>query len=396
MRRAVDVPRPQDVARPEKLGADRVAEHDLARQHPLADQQAEVHRVRAREPAAVPLADGKVRHPDTHLALRRLAAFWREELAELRIELEQRLPGAPSARRTDACRHLTVILMPCPAAHPVGGLTRTHAWRVHPAIASMRPMPRSPDLVECAASLLEADPGLVRVLGLRDASTNGHRRVLPVLSVDAGEWSPPERDALGAGTVALAVLDGWLTDGEVLIGPRDPFDAWSARWTICTHARMAVIGDAFAGALRTWPRAGARSPDAPRTRVPANDRAIEDRVLELLWRIALRWGQAAAGGVVLPTAIDARAVCLMLGEPQAGLALARLEVRGVTLRRGALHLLPFSGSDTPRRDMLRAAASEQLALARAANDDCLALCELLDVGLRGRARRIPAQTSSTR
>ena len=257
-------------------------------------------------------------------------------------------------------------------------------------------MHRSPDLAECAASLLEADPRLVRVLGLRDASANGHRRVLPVLTVDAGEWSPPQRDELGAGTVALTVLDGWLTDGELLLGPRDTFDPWTERWTVCTHVRMAVIGDAFAGALRTWPHATTRPPDAPRTRVPANDGAIEDRVLELLWRIALRWGFSAAGGVVLPETIDSRSVGMILDEPKAGLALATLATRGVKLRRGALHLLTLSGSEVPRRDALRAAATQQLALARAAHDDCLALCELLGVGLRGRAAHVPTQKTSMR
>jgi hypothetical protein len=256
-------------------------------------------------------------------------------------------------------------------------------------------MHRSPDLVECAASLLEADPRLARVLGLRDASANGHRRVLPVLTVGAGEWSPPERGELGAGTAALTVLEGWLTDGEVLLGPLDTFDPWTERWTVCTHTRMAVIGDAFAGALRTWPNATTRPPDAPRTRVPASDGAIEDRVLELLWRIALRWGGYAAGGVVLPDAIDSRSVGIILDDPNTGLAIATLEPRGVKLRRGALHLQTLSGSEVPRRDTLRAAATQQLALARAAHEDCLELCELLHVGLRGRAARSPTQKTRT-
>jgi hypothetical protein len=261
-----------------------------------------------------------------------------------------------------------------------------------------RPMRRSPDLAERAASLLEADPGLVRVLGLRDASANGHQRVLPVLTVTPGPWVPPERHDLGAGTVALAVLDGWLTDGEVLLGPHDTFDPWwSTRWTVCTHARMAVIGDAFAGALRTWPAAARRPPRPARARVPAMDGALEERVLELLWRIALRWGGSAGGGVALPESLDLRALSLILGvgELEAGLALARLEARGVKRRAGALQLRPVGGAGGPRRDTLRAAATQQLALARAAHEDCLALCELLDVGLRGRAARFPTQKTST-
>ena len=50
------------------------------------------------EPAAVPLADRERRDADTQLVGRRLAAFGREQLTELRIELEQR----PSATRSRA------------------------------------------------------------------------------------------------------------------------------------------------------------------------------------------------------------------------------------------------------------------------------------------------------
>jgi hypothetical protein len=254
---------------------------------------------------------------------------------------------------------------------------------------------RSPDLAEGAASLLDAVPGLVRVLGLRDASAVGHRRILPVLTVPAGAWAPPPRDELGAGTVALTVLGGWLTDGVVLVGPRDTFDAWSRPWTVCADARLAVIGDVFSGALRTWPRAALRLPGAAHARVPEDHRPLEERVLELLWRIALRWGRSTAGGVELPPSVDRRALGLILdvGAVAVGLALVRLEARGVECRAGGLHLLP---AGELRRDTLRAAATRQLALARAAHDDCLALCELLDAGLRGRAARIPTQKTSTR
>jgi sugar phosphate isomerase/epimerase len=147
---------------------------------------------------------------------------------------------------------------------------------------------------------------------------------------------------------------------------------------------MAVIGDAFASALPPSHAGPSRPPLNAGASVPAAGRVLDDRVLELLWRIALRWGRPSAAGVALPEAVDARALSLVLGigEPEAGLALETLRERGVILLAGAVHLRLTGAVHASRRDRLLAAAARQLALARAAHDDCLAVCEGLDAGGR--------------
>jgi hypothetical protein len=246
-----------------------------------------------------------------------------------------------------------------------------------------------PALVEGCATLLEADPGLGQVVGVREAASIGHRPVLPVLNVAAGPWTPPARTGLGTGSVRLTVLDGLLTDGAKVLGPGDGLEPWAGgSWTACTKVRVAVIGDAYAEALRDWPAAAVRRGDGCGARIPTGG-ALEDRLLELLWRIALRWGEPHARGVALPRALDLLALHQILGVPEkhVALALACLRDRGATIRIGVSWLLLAGREDEGRRDALLAAVALQLALARAARDDCLALCELLELEFERRARR---------
>jgi hypothetical protein len=244
-------------------------------------------------------------------------------------------------------------------------------------------------LLDSCATLLEADPRLGRIVGVREAASIGHRPILPVLDVVAGPWSPPERAGLGTGAVRLTVLDGLLTDRATVLGPGDDVDPWTGgSWTACTAVRVAVIGDAYAYALRGWPTATVRRGEGPKARVPTAG-ALEDRLLGLLWQIALRWGEPAAGGVALPRALDLPALHHILGapEPRLALAFAHLRERGATIRNRLSWLLITGREGEARREALLGAAAVQLALARAARDDCLALCELLELELERRARR---------
>lgn len=167
---------------------------------------------------------------------------------------------------------------------------------------------RPPGLSDCAASVLEADPRLSRPLALRGADAVGRAALLPVLAVAAGEWTPPQREALGPGTVGLVVLDGLLSDGAALLGPGDVLEPWGARRRVGTPARLAVLGAAFAAALESWPDVAALSalPRRQVLRLPAAcGEALQELVLGLLWRIAARWALPAAGGVALPERLDA-------------------------------------------------------------------------------------------
>jgi hypothetical protein len=243
-------------------------------------------------------------------------------------------------------------------------------------------------LLDSCATLLQADPRLGRIVGVREAAAIGHRPILPVLDVAAGPWSPPERDGLGSGAVRLAVLDGLLTDGATVLGPGDGLEPWSGTWTACTAVRVAVIGDAYAYALRDWPAAAVKHGEASGARIPTVG-GLEERLLELLWRIALRWGEPAARGVALPRALDLVAVhhILRAPEPRLAIAFAGLRERGAAIRTRLSWLLLTGYEGEARRDALLGAAATQLGLARAARDDCLALCELLELEFERRERR---------
>jgi hypothetical protein len=244
-------------------------------------------------------------------------------------------------------------------------------------------------LVDSCATLLEADPRLGRFVGLHEATSIGHRPILPVLNVETGPWTPPEPNGLGPGTIRLTVLDGLLTDGATVLGPGDGLEPWTGgSWTACTAVRLAVIGDAYAHALREWPAAAVTRGEGSGARVPTAGE-LEDRLLDLLWRIALRWGVPAARGVALPRALDLLAVHHILGVPETRLALAfaGLRDRGATIRNGVSWLLLTRREGEARRDALLGAAAQQLGLARAARDECLALCEIVQLELERRARR---------
>ncbi len=111
-----------------------------------------------------------------------------------------------------------------------------------------------PGLADGGASLLDADPGLMRVIGRRTAAGFVHRRVLPVLSVVPGSWTPPAAARCGPETFALAVLDGLLTtEHRALKGPGDMIAPWGSDWVACTPVRLAVIGRAYLDAVARWP-----------------------------------------------------------------------------------------------------------------------------------------------
>lgn len=269
-------------------------------------------------------------------------------------------------------------------------------------------MSGTPDLAPGAASLLEAEPRLGRAVGRRKAAAIGGRPILPVLSVMPGPWNPPAASQLGAGTIALAVLDGLLTgEGAPVLGPGDMIAPWGSAWVVATPVRLAVIGSAYLEPLRPWPgaleRVRARAV-APKAIHGPPTGTLEERLAALLWWVALRWGTIQGAGVTLPPSVDLRAVSLLLDaeETPTALALAALRDDGVgTTRGGAMWLA--SGSRRPgrvpgRRDALRARAAVQVALARATCADSVELCDDLDLVLRRRddlrRARGPAQSAS--
>jgi len=113
------------------------------------------------------------------------------------------------------------------------------------------------------ASLLEVEPRLAQVVGVRASAAFGHAAVLPVLDVPDGPWRPPRPEDLGGRTLALVVLDGLVVrvhGARLLFGPCDRIEPWGGEgdWTACAGVRLAVIGDEYLRALRAWPTAAER------------------------------------------------------------------------------------------------------------------------------------------
>jgi CRP/FNR family cyclic AMP-dependent transcriptional regulator len=249
-----------------------------------------------------------------------------------------------------------------------------------------------PELTERAATLIEADPALGGQLGMRATATIGHRQILPVLNVRAGAWVPPARERLGPRTVAVTVLDGFLTVDGALIGPGDAFEPWDAgTWVACTPLRLAIIGRAYAGALKRWPGAvdRLRQRARPRAAPQTTGGTLDDRLLRLLWSIAQRYGELMRSGLALPSALDVPALHLILGFPEVDLALSLAGLR----RRGAIdrhrnHWILVVSAEMPgphaRRDELQARTALVLAVARAGREDVFAIGEQLDLELRQR------------
>jgi hypothetical protein len=247
-------------------------------------------------------------------------------------------------------------------------------------------------LAERAATLIEADPSIGSLLTMRESATIGHHAILPVLTLRVGAWTPPARAELGAGTVALIILEGVLTDATQVLGPGDAVEPWDAGdWTACTPVRLAIIGDVYAFALRSWPAVTARLRVRSNcgTAVPAAGGSVPERLLELLWRVALRYGTLSAAGVALPPGLDVRALGLILGvaELELALALAELRKRYAFDHEQPVWVLgtrarPGSAGGDDRREQLLMRAAGALAVARAGRMDTFAVSEQLHLELR--------------
>ena len=204
-----------------------------------------------------------------------------------------------------------------------------------------------------------------------------------MLSVPSGPWHPPDRDALGAETVALVVLDGLLvadTAPDRVLGPGDVVVPWDPRVPLDGLHAVAPRGarERRSGVpLRAWPAAAARL--LARASAAIGSRGARGRrrsgCSTLLWRIAARWGVPHGDAVALPRALDVRAVSALLELSEADVTRrwARLASRGTlggaTARGGSCAPVRTtrvaSGHSRERRDQLRARGAEQLALARA-------------------------------
>ena len=219
-----------------------------------------------------------------------------------------------------------------------------------------------------------------------------------------GAGNRPRRAELGAGVVALVVLDGLLAAGTpvTVIGPGDVLEPWDlgVTWTACTPARLAVIGTRFMEAVRPWPGAAAHllarawsgatpaesrgTVDERAARPPVADRRPLGRPSRRCHRAAARARRRSRGGAARG-ARRRRSPRRPRGSPRAACSSAARTRRGccATPRRGRRPAIRAHGATS-----LRSRGAQQLALAREMRATFLALSERTAAQLEaGRKRR---------
>ena len=182
--------------------------------------------------------------------------------------------------------------------------------------------------------LLRLDPQLGQLMprGRREAAD----AALPVqvARLPQGEWEIGDgrfSDHLGVlvleGVIAHDVLLGGTASTE-LLGPGDLLQPWlresqpllgrTARWSVLTESRVALLDRQFSWQLGGWPeinaaliaRATERAERIATTQAISKLTRVDRRVLAFLWHLAERWGRMTGDGVHVPLTLSHR----MLGQ----------------------------------------------------------------------------------
>lgn len=225
-------------------------------------------------------------------------------------------------------------------------------------------------------ALVDVEPALGRLVGVRAAARIGHDPALPVLDVGAGPWAPGRPPA----ALALAVLQGLVRTADRLFGPGDRFAPWigTERWTACTDVRVAVLGTELVTMLRAWPALARRLADrrGPALVLHAMPEGDDEQLLNLLWRIAQQWGTVAGEEIVMPAVLDAGVLTTLSGGSPTGVvaALGRLAADG------PLEMTAGRPWQLHGRDDLRAQVARGLAFARATGEVFAAVSTISDDG----------------
>jgi hypothetical protein len=260
-------------------------------------------------------------------------------------------------------------------------------------------------ITDASASLLDAGPAVARSLGRGAAAEIGHLRVLPVLAVAEGDEAPRHADP---GVIALVVLNGLLvSERRTMAGLGDVIVDLESGWTACTPVRLAIVGAGFSAVAGAWPdaAAGLVARARPRRVELAAGGALDERVLELLWRLASHWGIADGdgAGMTLPLALEVSGLASLTGRDASEVAEALIVLgeRDDALRRSdgswrltAAEPATHGGHSRARRDELRARSARQLARARQSVDDFVLVSGRADLEVRrSRNRREIASPS---
>ena len=196
-----------------------------------------------------------------------------------------------------------------------------------------------------------------------------------LLALDKGRWDVDSLRGTTSLSAGLLVVDGFvarelLVDDRAsveLLGPGDLLRPWDegeslvpfvVTWNVLTAVRAIVLGPSFASQVRAFPevsvallsRVYGRAQRLAESQAIAHTAAIRERLHEMLWHLADRWGRVTVDGVVVPLALSHRMLSELVGarRPTVSAALAELARERVVVRReDGTWLLAHSAS--PRR-----------------------------------------------
>ena len=209
------------------------------------------------------------------------------------------------------------------------------------------------------APLLDLDPGLGRGLSPALRAQARPWLIVRLEPMRRGEW--PVVGGEEDGMLGLLVLEGLLARSVTvggaaypeLIGRGDVLRPWQrdlndrlvpsgTRWHVVEPALVAVLDRRFAGLVGRWPevlnelmgRAIGRIQELEVNLAIAQIPQLELRLLALLWRLADRWGEPTADGMLVPVRLTHSLLAgLVLGRrPSVTKALAELTQRGLVSR----------------------------------------------------------------
>lgn len=173
------------------------------------------------------------------------------------------------------------------------------------------------------SEILSIEPDLVGAVPARLRDAARRACLAGVRRVPKGDWDPGD-GAFDRGGFGLLVVSGHLVRrvgrddrfGAELLGPGDLLRPWQAiagagslpfepRWTAITAVELAILDADFARRAAPFPaiavqmvdRATMRSRHLAMAIAIAQQPRIEDRLLQLLWSYADRWGTVGVEGV---------------------------------------------------------------------------------------------------
>lgn len=235
-----------------------------------------------------------------------------------------------------------------------------------------------PDRHDEYVLILDEDPELAN--GLSDEDLAAARRCsrAPLLRISTPRWEPPEFDA--ATTYGLLVLDGLLgrrvriesAVATELLGCGDILRPWDQAtnderipaefdWRVLDPARVAVLDARITRLIGARPqltvnfaqRLFRRARNSSYLTAVAHLPRVEDRLLAMLWHLAINWGRVTPEGVRIPFRLSHQVLAEIIGSarPSVTLGLRHLHDQGDVMRApdGTYVLLSEPDGRRPRR-----------------------------------------------